>query len=94
VTPELYLIVEAWIGAFSLLAFVSMGVDRAAARLRRKRIAEKTLWLEAIVGGFPGIMLGGVVFRHKVAKGSFWVPVIVALLLWFAIFYALYLHLE
>ncbi len=59
-----------------------MGIDKAMAIWGEERISEKTLWLTALAGGFWGIILGALVFRHKTSKGSFWPPVALATLLW------------
>ena len=64
-----------------------MGFDKSRAKLRRGRISEKTFWLTAIVGGFLGVIVGGLLFHHKTAKPSFWFPVVIAVLLWIAIFW-------
>jgi uncharacterized membrane protein YsdA (DUF1294 family) len=80
-------ILVGWIIATSLIAFASMGIDKASAKLHGRRIMKRTLWLEAMVGGFLGIMLGGLVFHHKTAKASFWLPVVMALILWAFLLY-------
>jgi len=62
-----------------------MGVDKLLAVGRRSRISERTLWGTALVGGFLGIFVGGLVFHHKTSKTEFWVPVVVSALLWAAV---------
>lgn len=59
-----------WLGAYaalaSLLALVSMGVDKSRSRKRgARRIPERTLFLLAILGGSPGAVAGMLLFRHK-----------------------------
>lgn len=71
-----------WLILVGLVGFFLMGYDKLKAGLKKGRIPEKRLWLTAFVGGFFGIIAGGIVFHHKVAKGSFWPPVIVATALW------------
>lgn len=51
--------------AFSLIAFVMLGVDKRRAARGKWRIREKTLHLIALLGGWPGSLLGRRVFRHK-----------------------------
>lgn len=63
-----------------------MGLDKAGAKLRRQRVSESTFGLIALIGGFLGIILGGVIFNHKVSKARFWVPVLTGLILWSALF--------
>ena len=73
-----------WLGLVSIVGFVVMGIDKLLAVGRRSRVRERTLWLTALLGGFVGIVLGGVVFHHKTSKAEFWVPVIVSAVLWVA----------
>ena len=68
----------------SLFGFAAMGIDKMLAVGRRSRVSERTLWATALVGGFLGIVAGGVVFHHKTSKPEFWAPVGVSALLWVA----------
>jgi uncharacterized membrane protein YsdA (DUF1294 family) len=78
----LAIILVYWISVATLIALIIMGIDKLAARFHRRRISEGALWLLAIVGGFPGIILGAQMFHHKVRKRSFWLPVAIAIVLW------------
>lgn len=71
-----------WLALVSLLGFGAMGVDKLLAVGRRSRVSERSLWLTALLGGFPGIFIGGFVFRHKTSKTEFWAPVIISAVLW------------
>lgn len=73
-----------WVALVSLFGFVAMGIDKLAAGGRRSRIRERTFWLVAILGGFPGIFIAGYLFHHKTSKAGFWAPVIVSAILWAA----------
>ena len=55
----------------SLLAFVLFGIDKRRAVRDQPRISERTLLLTALLGGWPGSVIGAVVFRHKTVKVSF-----------------------
>lgn len=74
-----------WIGLASLFGFGAMGLDKLLAAGRMSRISKRTLWLVALVGGFPGVMVGGYLFHHKTSKLGFWLPVVVAAVVWAAI---------
>jgi len=63
-----------------------MGVDKLAAKFRKRRVSEGGLWLLCVIGGFPGIILGALIFHHKLAKKRFWIPVLVAIVIWTAAF--------
>lgn len=55
----------------NILGFALMGIDKRKARLHLWRIAEKTLFLVAILGGSFGMRIGMEVFRHKTKHKSF-----------------------
>ena len=79
-SPVLY-----WLAIASLFGLGVMGVDKLLARGRVSRISERTLWLTALDGGLPGIFVAGLVFRHKISKRGFWVPVFAAAMIWIAV---------
>lgn len=87
----IYLLVEvAWgpVPPWVLLAYLGVSgitfgayaVDKSAARLRRRRVAETSLILLGMFGGWPGAILAQQLLRHKTAKLSFravfWVSVL------------------
>jgi len=76
----------------SLVAFVAFGVDKRAAVRGKRRTPEKTLLVLSLLGGWPGVLIGRRVFRHKTRKQPFvalmWAAVAVHILgvagvLWF-----------
>ena len=68
-------------GALSMALFIVYGMDKWAAKRGRARVAETSLHLIALMGGWPGALLGQQVFRHKTAKPAFlrWTWAMVAL---------------
>ncbi|NMB55038.1 MAG: DUF1294 domain-containing protein [Leptolinea sp.] len=76
-----------WYGTLSVLLFAMYGLDKAQAVINGRRISERTLHFLALLGGFPGGLLGRALFHHKTRKPFF--PVIllgsagVHILLWF-----------
>ena len=67
--------------AMSVVAFAAYGIDKEQARRAGRRIPEKQLHVLAILGGWPGALLGQRVFRHKTRKTRFqlmfWLCVVV-----------------
>ncbi len=63
-----------------LVALVMMAVDKRRAIRHRWRIAERVLVIIALVGGSGGILLGMLLFWHKVRDKAFTIgmPVIFA----------------
>ena len=75
-----------WVYAvMSLLTFAVYAKDKSAARAGRWRVAESTLHVLALAGGWPGALLAQQVLRHKTIKASFraafWCTVIANLVL-------------
>jgi uncharacterized membrane protein YsdA (DUF1294 family)/cold shock CspA family protein len=64
----------------SVLAYVAYAMDKAAAENRRWRIAEDTLHIWGVIGGWPGALVAQQRLRHKTSKTSFqlmfWVTVV------------------
>jgi len=48
-----------------------MGLDKSSARSATMRIPEVVLYMLALIGGVPGIILGVHVFKHKTRKAAF-----------------------
>jgi len=57
--------------AASVAAFVVYGLDMSAARTNARRMPETTLHILALMGGWPGALIGQRVFHHKSRKRSF-----------------------
>ena len=72
-----------WLALTSVMAFILFGYDKLkAARSGEGRVSEFHLALVGAVGGWPGGLLGMLVFRHKTAKLSFQLKYGVAFLVW------------
>lgn len=55
----------------SVVAFVLFASDKWRAWRERPRIAERTLYLASLAGGWPGAHLARVLFAHKTQKLQF-----------------------
>jgi uncharacterized membrane protein YsdA (DUF1294 family) len=55
----------------SLVCFVAYGWDKGRAADDAHRVPEQTLHILALLGGWPGALLGQRHFRHKTKKLSF-----------------------
>jgi len=64
-----------WLGysylVLSVFTLLVYGKDKWAAKRQWRRTPEKTLHLLALIGGWPGAVLGQKLFRHKTQKHSF-----------------------
>lgn len=76
----------AWMAFTSAWAFLLFGFDKwRAGRTGSRRVAESSLCLVSALGGWPGGLLGIVVFRHKSSKPSFLFKFFLALVVWAAL---------
>ncbi|MDI1247630.1 MAG: DUF1294 domain-containing protein [Lacunisphaera sp.] len=71
-----------WTVLAGLSAFLLFGFDKWRAGRGGRRVAESTLWWVSALGGWPGGLLGIIVFRHKSAKWSFLLMFAAAFLVW------------
>jgi uncharacterized membrane protein YsdA (DUF1294 family) len=55
----------------SVVTYIVYALDKNAARRRRHRVAERTLHLLALVGGWPGALIAQRLLRHKTHKRRF-----------------------
>ncbi|QSX34551.1 cold shock and DUF1294 domain-containing protein [Shewanella avicenniae] len=80
-----------WYLAMSLICYIAYAKDKAAARDNSWRIAESTLQIQALLGGWPGALLAQHQLRHKSVKTEFrqlfWLMVILNIAALFALFH-------
>ena len=55
----------------SALGFILICFDKLSAKAGSERVPELCLFLISLAGGFTGVVLGILVFHHKVSKLSF-----------------------
>lgn len=60
-----------WFAAFSAATFLAFGFDKWRAGRAGQRVSEFTLALLGALGGWPGGLVGMMLFRHKTAKWTF-----------------------
>ena len=93
--PELLLtprgFLSLYLAGVTLWALFLMGFDKARAKQGGRRVAEKSLFAAALLGGAAGGILGMYAFRHKTKHWYFkWgLPAILALQLGLVIWLAL-----
>jgi|SRR5208283_2520819 len=80
------IVLLAWVGVTSVWAFLLFGFDKwRAGRTGAHRVAEFSLLLTSALGGWPGGLLGIILFRHKSAKLSFKFKFAAAFFIWAAL---------
>jgi uncharacterized membrane protein YsdA (DUF1294 family) len=62
-------------------SLVLMGFDKMSARVNLERVPEMWFLLISLAGGFVGVMLGMLAFRHKTRKTSFQLKIAAAAVL-------------
>lgn len=73
------------LGIASMAALGLMGCDKWLAGRNRSRVPEGTLLLVCALGGWPGGLLGIIMFRHKSAKASFQLKLVASMAVWAAL---------
>jgi uncharacterized membrane protein YsdA (DUF1294 family) len=76
------LIPVAWTCVISGITFLYYGYDKMQARNMEWRVKEVTLHTLALVGGWPGALVGMHYFQHKTRKTSFQIVFWVTVLAW------------
>lgn len=75
----------------STITFSLFGIDKYKAiknsRDNVNRISEKTLFLWSFLGGTIGSIIGMLLFRHKINKGTFLIKFFIVSLIQFEIIY-------
>lgn len=72
----------AYIVLLNLLAFLLTGADKKKAMLHLRRLPERTLLFYAFLGGWPGVWLGILFFRHKTRDAGFLIPMLLITVSW------------
>ena len=90
-SPELKILLAAYLLIINLILFAAMGADKARARRGLRRVTERTLFTLCLLGGGLGGVLGMKAFRHKTRHRKFALgfPLILAgwcVLLWLLMF--------
>ncbi len=67
--------------AVNTITFLVYGYDKYLAKNNKWRISENSLLLLAFLCGSIGAIFAMVIFKHKTAKKSFYIPVILILLI-------------
>ncbi len=84
--PTSEALIVGWLTLTSLWAFGLFGYDKAmAGRTGARRVSEWSLCVISALGGWPGGLLGLLLFRHKSAKTSFQFKFALAFVGWAAL---------
>lgn len=67
--------------AINAITFLVYGYDKYLAKNNKWRISENSLLLLAFLCGSIGAILAMLIFKHKTAKKSFYIPVTLILLI-------------
>jgi uncharacterized membrane protein YsdA (DUF1294 family) len=70
----------AWLAVLGAVAFLAFGWDKWRASRSGPRVPESALVLLGALGGWPGGLLGMILFRHKTAKWTFQLKYALALI--------------
>ena len=62
-------------------SLVMMGFDKLSAKAGSERVPEMWFFLISLAGGFVGVVVGMLAFRHKTRKTSFQIKIATAVVL-------------
>ena len=79
-------------GAWNLITFGMMALDKLKAKKDKRRISEKTLLISSFCMGAIGIGLGALVCHHKTRKLKFQILVPLSLIVNGAVIFALFYY--
>ena len=65
------MVLSAAVFGLSILAYLMYWIDKSAAKRSGRRIAENTLLLAGLAGGWPGALIAQQQFHHKTIKQPF-----------------------
>ena len=68
--------------SINILSFSLFSFDKFKAKIKGRRVSEKTLHILSLAGGILGSTFSMALFRHKTSKTSFLIKHIAILLLW------------
>ncbi|GAB7337709.1 hypothetical protein MBLNU457_g2993t1 [Dothideomycetes sp. NU457] len=71
-----------WTCGLSMWTFLQFGLDTMQARAQGWRVPEANLHFLALLGGWPGALLGMHYFQHKTSKPGFYALTATIVLLW------------
>lgn len=78
----------AWFAFTNAIAFVLYGYDKLRASGTGDHVPERQLLILAAMGGWPGALIGMLIFRHKTKKVSFQIKFAFMFVVWAALVYA------
>ncbi len=71
-----------YFSSINIFALILFGIDKLNSIKDRKRVPELTFHFFSLIGGVIGILLGIILFRHKLRSRSFLLIEFIILLLW------------
>ncbi len=71
-----------YFGSINIFSFILFGIDKLNSTKDRKRVPELTFHFFSLIGGVVGILLGVMVFKHKLGSRNFLLIEIGVLLMW------------
>jgi len=82
-----FIMIYTYFSLINALAFIIMGIDKRKAVKHKRRISERMLISCGILGGAVGVLLGMVIWKHKLYKPKFTISMPLLILCDWIIFY-------
>jgi len=71
-----------YFGSINIFAFILFGIDKLNSIKDRRRVPELSFHFFSLIGGVIGILLGIILFRHKLRSRNFLLIEFTILLIW------------
>jgi uncharacterized membrane protein YsdA (DUF1294 family) len=87
--------VIAWyFGSINLFTLILFGIDKLNSAKDRKRVPELSFHFFSLIGGVIGLLLGVILFRHKLNSKYFLLIQLALFIFWLAALYFIFKNLD
>ena len=83
-----------YFGSINLFSFILFGIDKLNSTKERKRVPELSFHFFSLIGGVLGLLLGVVLFRHKLNNRYFLLLQLIILILWMIALYFIFQNID
>ena len=83
-----------YFGSINIFSFILFGIDKLNSIKGRIRVPELSFHFFSLIGGVIGILLGIIVFRHKLRERYFLLIQFIILLIWLVTIFLIFKNID